>query len=571
MDFDIMIFLQDLKSRLKVFDLKGAAECAEKFISFLKQSDDAIPLNIAEKILQQFRSKRMFTQMQRIADTLIQTSRISFKIQKQYAQSMIDSGNYTAALAVLQSLITDTNNAHMQDINAITENFEAKGLIGRVYKQLYVNAGNPKNPQCVHYLSLSMDAYYSVYKADANKVWHGINSVAVIERAKRDKLEIQDLPDSRGLAEKILFLIDKRYKAKRADAWDFATAAEACVALNEPEEALKWLSGYARMDDCDAFELASTLRQFEEVWQLDLNTRMGQLLLSILRAELTKRQGSNLILDIETVKKQKAVEGIVTEKYDALIEAQAETVVKKGDGKPKVVLEKVFGADSFKTYKWYMTGADRCLAVARIGKDSTQGFGTGFLLKGNMLKESWSEELVLITNAHVISNDPAEKALKPDEAIVTFEALNGFEEFRELEIIWTSASTILDATILRFKPEDQDRLKKLTQNIKLYPVSKYLPAVEDPPTQKIYIIGHPNGGTLQLSFQDNLLIDHENPKIHYRTPTEGGSSGSPVFNQQWDLIGLHHATSDIMPCLNGKPGTYEANEGLWIQSIIKAL
>lgn len=30
-----------------------------------------------------------------------------------------------------------------------------------------------------------------------------------------------------------------------------------------------------------------------------------------------------------------------------------------------------------------------------------------------------------------------------------------------------------------------------------------------------------------------------------------------------------HAGSAEMNCLNGKTGTYEANEGMWIQTIIK--
>jgi V8-like Glu-specific endopeptidase len=235
-------------------------------------------------------------------------------------------------------------------------------------------------------------------------------------------------------------------------------------------------------------------------------------------------------------------------------------------------LEKVFGDESFKTYKWYMTGADRCLAVARIGRDTSKGFGTGFLLKGNALHHSLGDELVLITNAHVVSDDPREGALRSQEAIIIFEALNRDEEFRVGEIFWSSSSKELDATVIRFSQEDQERLKTLTKDVRIYPVSKYLPIIDSEGTnQRIYIIGHPLGGTLQLSFQDNLLLDHEDPKIHYRTPTVGGSSGSPVFNQQWDLIGLHHAGSTEMNCLNGKPGTYEANEGIWIQSVKNAL
>jgi V8-like Glu-specific endopeptidase len=234
-------------------------------------------------------------------------------------------------------------------------------------------------------------------------------------------------------------------------------------------------------------------------------------------------------------------------------------------------LEKVFGDDSFKTYKWYTTGVDRCQAVARIGRDSSKGFGTGFLLKGSALHPSFKNELVLLTNAHVVSDDPAESALRSHEAVIIFETLNPAEEFKVGKISWSSPSNKLDATVIRFSKEDHKKLLKLTKDIKLYPLSKFLPTADPENAQKIYIIGHPAGGTLQLSFQDNILLDHEDPKIHYRTPTEGGSSGSPVFNQQWELIGLHHAGGWDMPCLNGKGGTYEANEGIWIEAIKKSI
>jgi V8-like Glu-specific endopeptidase len=100
-----------------------------------------------------------------------------------------------------------------------------------------------------------------------------------------------------------------------------------------------------------------------------------------------------------------------------------------------------------------------------------------------------------------------------------------------------------------------------------YPLAAVLPARES--ESQIRVIGHPSGRGLSISA--NKLLDHEEPKIHYRTATEGGSSGSPVFNQDWRLIGLHHAGGEMMPRLNGKDGTYEANEGIWIKAICRAL
>ena len=56
--------------------------------------------------------------------------------------------------------------------------------------------------------------------------------------------------------------------------------------------------------------------------------------------------------------------------------------------------------------------------------------------------------------------------------------------------------------------------------------------------QRVYIIGHPKGGELSFSLQDNELIEHEGPPagapsqperclILYGAPTEPGDSGSP--------------------------------------------
>lgn len=553
-----------VKERLDRMDKKSATALCEELIRLLYGSDDTFPSAEGEKILQYLRNKRMFIQMQGLADALIQTNRGTFTIQRQYAQSLIDQGNYTAALAVLNQLITETGKAD-QNAKATKENMEAGGLIGRVYKQLYVNAGN-NNGLKASFIRQAVDAYMVVYNAAPGvALWHGINVVALVQRAKSDGIEDPAWPDDRELAQSILTLIQQRYDDKEATIWQFATACEACVALQKPEEAMHWLSGYLRMPDVDAFEVASMLRQMKEIWRLDMHSEMGQMILPLLQAALLEREGGSFTIDAEMLQEQAEMEAHITTAYTGI-------KGKSSNNKQAPKLEKVFGEDSFKTYRWYMTGASRCMAIARIGRDATKGFGTGFLIKGADLHESLGEELLLITNAHVVSNDAAEKALHPDEAIVTFEVLDkGAAELRIAQVLWSSPSSVLDASVLRFDKESLATIRTLTKEIAFYPLANRLPALQTdgPQEERIYIIGHPAGGTLQLSFQDNLLLDYEDPRIHYRTPTTGGSSGSPVFNQQWELIGLHHAGSGEMPKLHGQPGTYQANEGMWIQAIKK--
>jgi V8-like Glu-specific endopeptidase len=95
---------------------------------------------------------------------------------------------------------------------------------------------------------------------------------------------------------------------------------------------------------------------------------------------------------------------------------------------------------------------------------------------------------------------------------------------------------------------------------------------ENTNTQRVYVIGYPLGGGLSISLRDSTWLDTDGKMLHYRTPTEQGSSGSPVFDQNYrSVLALHHKGKSDLPCLNGLSGTYEANEGVAITAIREAV
>ena len=486
--------------------------------------------------------------MASLAEAFLRSGQDSFTIRRLYAQALMDLGRVSVAIPFLKDLAEESRDRNRE------ENFMARGLLGRAFKQLYVDAGVETHRTC-RYLEEAIGWYYGVFEADRQRTWHGINCVALLSRAYRDGVELAGFPEpqttAKTFAKDILEMIMKRQQSGDSKMWDYATAVEACVALKRDEEALGWLERYVSEPASDAFELASSRRQLVEVWQLE-----GGPHLTLLEAELLRRQGGGMEMALGATRKVMAAE-----------EMQ--------------FFEKVLGKTRYVSLKDLNKALSRARAVGRVEDQPDNGFGTGFLVRGGDLHEALGDELLFLTNSHVVSDDPnvlSPSPLLPDEATVTFQMLREeglSREHWEYEVeglLWTSPPGELDASLLR--------LARPVEGIEPYPVAPRLPLADG--EQRVYIVGHPKGGTLSFSIQDNQLIDHEGPpsgkpkaagivRLHYRAPTEGGSSGSPVFNRQWKLIGLHHAGGTAMPKLNGEGGTYAANEGIWIRSIIEAM
>ncbi len=532
-------FVTELKKAVDAFDYKKSEELCSKLIINLRSRSKPYPFTQSKQILGILRRKRYFKLMSNTADVMIQTGQDELNICRQYAQALLDQDHISAALDVLKILEKECI-AKKDD----SELAEARGLIGRVYKQVYMDAVEQGKPGTMIRNSLrqAISSYLSTYKKDNKNIWHGVNTVALLERAKRDKVSLEEsLPKTKTIAKAIL----KYIKAKtEPNMWDYASASEACLGLKDYPQALKWIIKYTKKNPyADAFEYASTLRQFEEVWQLDDSDKEQAKIIFLLKAALLGQEGGSIEVQ-NTSKSLNTVTEMVADKQ----------------------FEQILGIDRYNTFLWYKKGLDRASSVAQIFNRNGSGIGTGFLICGAEIHESLGKEWVIVTNAHVISDDPAEQSDRPaalpsDEVVIRFEAKDPGKEYSVKKILFSSPRSKLDCTIVS--------LQTPIKHVKPLPIATRLPQLNK--NQRVYIIGHPRGGILSYSIDDNLVIDHEDPKIHYRAPTEGGSSGSPVFNHTWDLLGIHHAGGMDMKKLNNKSGTYPANEGLFFQSIRKAV
>jgi V8-like Glu-specific endopeptidase len=525
--------IEKLQTAVETFDRPGVDRICIELIAHLRNSESPPSERDARRVLELLQRKRHFQHLQRVADAFVHNGLDRPIVRRRYAQALLDQEMLTAGLSILDGLIETTDDA--------AELAEARGLVGRANKQLYVLTGTSAGQRRHEYLRGAINAYHEVYQNEPeDRLWHGINTAALLKRAASDSMDVSGFPDPEAsgdlIARQILDVITAKPKP---DTWDRATAVEACVALGRTEDALRWLDRYIDAPYTDAFELGSTLRQFIEVWRLRGDSDPGARLLPLLRAKLLEREGGEV-----TVRPSDLGRGALDEMT--------------GDRR----LEKVFGAERFQSLTWFKNALERCRAVARIEDEDGEGIGTGFLVEGTALHAAFPP-IVLMTNAHVIPD-----AISCEDALITFRALDNTGDTKDQrhlvqDVLWTSSRDELDATIVS--------LKTTPAEVAPCPTARELPPLDSKPPPRAFIVGHPSGRIQPMfSIQDNLMLDYDGIRVHYRAPTEPGSSGSPVFDRRWNLIALHHAGSDEMPMLHGG-GTHQANEGIWVGRIKEAV
>jgi S1-C subfamily serine protease len=201
-------------------------------------------------------------------------------------------------------------------------------------------------------------------------------------------------------------------------------------------------------------------------------------------------------------------------------------------------------------------------SVGKVCAPNGRAVGTGFLLHGRHVHPALANEYVFLTNDHVVCDEKSYEgaSIRSAEACIVFEDLNPDEIYQVSEIFWRSDSHTHDCAILRLHKQPEGLLGELEiqDSLPLRHSTQAGQADKDAPLRapRVFVVGHPNGRGLEITFEHNYIIDHElkNPaakatpqpvRIHYRAPTEPGNSGSPVLStSSLKLIGIHHSTTD---------------------------
>lgn len=203
------------------------------------------------------------------------------------------------------------------------------------------------------------------------------------------------------------------------------------------------------------------------------------------------------------------------------------------EGPGRRLLERIIGASKDLQAVNFLSRGSR--AAATVGRISVSDngrvlpLGTGFLVSPDLL----------MTNHHVLPD--ADMAA---QVVVEFAAETGIDNapaqpalYRLVADFGPLTDAGLDFSLVRVAAGDDGRPPgaQFGWNRLIEAQGKLVIG------ESVNIVGHPSGRLKEIAIRRNELRVQLDDFLHYDTDTEPGNSGSPVFNDQWEVVALHHA------------------------------
>jgi endonuclease G, mitochondrial len=224
---------------------------------------------------------------------------------------------------------------------------------------------------------------------------------------------------------------------------------------------------------------------------------------------------------------------------------------------PTLLLEKIINTPDFVGVRYLDAGVISAHAIGRVNirdvRGTLRGYGTGFLVSPSLL----------ITNHHVLPDVPTARS-----SVIEFDYQDGVDGrplppqvFPLDPARFFVADRGLDFALVAVGAPTavlgQFGFNRLTAAQGTIIIGEF-----------VTIVQHPRGEKKQVALRENQIVDIPELVVHYAADTEPGSSGSPVFNDQWEVVALHHAS---VPAPTHEDLGGFVNEGIRISRILNFL
>jgi len=492
----------------------------------------------ARRVLQSLRRHALLDELVELGQRLLSAGETDHEVRLELAKGLIEAGLCTEAIDLTRA-VRDQLDHEVQALQAqggfankrratrlaSVECGQTWMVEGRAYQALYLQARPSAHEARQADLHAAQAAFQSASQADD----------ALLAEAEMEQLLLQSHhqrvveaspADQTALRQRV----DETLRAFSQSDEPVPTESLVTVqalAKRYPDAVQVLRDHLQQAEHVDGYDLTRLLRRLGDLLGLRTDQPPGSLLLPLIHARLATLSGGSAL------------------------------------PQPPEGFEAVWKDTDYQPLGWLLRALTLSRAVARIGRTQLKGVGSGFRVDGASLHASLAGKPLVLTAAHVVSPDPKVVAmyqpyvgtLAPDQARVDFFADDGSVRCgaRVARVLATSPPKDLDFSLIELEPVE-------LADIPTPAWSATVPAAR----RRVNAIGHPHGGEKSVSLQGNRVIelDGQGRWLYYMTPTDPGSSGCPVFdNETWEVVALHHAG----------PKAAQANRGVLMGPIRQAI